>query len=188
MRLVQGPSLSLACARGMTASAARSSAACHTSPVSLDCKLAALGRLTIESAMPASSPFSSSICPGRWRAGAPRSAVGRVFRFFARGKRALVGADVSSVLMKQKALGPRRAAAAERRLKRLSDRHGRSVLLCFQRFIEIDCKFYFRGTFRAPKWPWSAATTPEGRPDAGVDAGSSGQQPNASNYTPCSGT
>ena len=28
----------------------------------------------------------------------------------------------------------------------------------------------------------------EGRPDAGVDAGSSGQQPNASNYTPCSGT
>ena len=88
-----------------------------------DCKLAALGRLTIESAMPASSPFSSSICPGRWRAGAPRSVVGRVFRFFARGKRSLVGTDVSSVLMKREALGPRGAAAAQRRLKRLSDRH-----------------------------------------------------------------
>ena len=80
------------------------------------------------------------------------TAVGRVFRIFAHGKRSLDGADVSSVLMKREALGPRRAAAAERCLKRLSDRHGRSVLLCFQRFIEIrgkttpveiDCKFYF---------------------------------------------
>ena len=87
------------------------------------CKLAIDGRLTIESAMPATSPFSSSICPGRWRAGAPRTAVGRVFRFFGHGQRALLGADVSSVLMKREALGPHSAAAPGRRLKRLSDRH-----------------------------------------------------------------
>jgi hypothetical protein len=85
--------------------------------------LAALGRLTIESAMPATSPFSSSICPGRWRAGAPRTAAGRVFRIFGHGQRALLGADVSSVLMKREALGPHSAAAPGRRLKRLSDRH-----------------------------------------------------------------
>ena len=109
------------------------------------------GRLTIADAMPASSPFSSSICPGRWRAGAPRTAAGRVFRIFGHGQRALLGADVSSVLMKREALGPHSAAAPGRRLKRLSDRHRALCPALLSKIHSDRLQILLSWNFSAPK-------------------------------------